>query len=143
MRPADTAPASSTADERRNPRKSGLDCQESAPLPNTVLLIDHDAIHSQPLIECLTTHRLGVDLCANIEQAAKKLRLIGGNYELVIVNISDVSQPWLRLLSLLRESVIESGVAVAPDVLCVSTAKYDALFELQIERMAGRLVYER
>lgn len=123
--------------------KSGSDCQESSARANTALLIDHDAIHRKPIIESLTSRGLGVDLYASVEQAAKSLRRIDREYELIIVNISDSSQPWLRLLRFLLESSFQSGVAVGPSLLCVSTTEYDELFEFQIEGLGGRLEYER
>jgi PleD family two-component response regulator len=142
MRPADKTRESASGNGPADHCKPGPACQESGARPRTVLLIDHDAVHAQRLIASLTTRRIGVDLCANIEQAAKKLRRIGGDYELVIVNISDASQPWLRLLRFLRESSIESGVEIGPRFLCVSTTEYNDIFEFQIGQMEGCLVYE-
>jgi hypothetical protein len=143
MRPSDTIPAPATCNGRPQLSKSGSDRREWSAHPNALLLIDPDGEHAHQIIQSLTARGLGVDFCINVRQAANRLKQIDGEYDLVIVNISDVSRPWLRLLRFLRESSIQSGVAVGPFLLCVSTAKYDALFELQIERMGGRLVYER
>ena len=123
--------------------KSAADYQEPSACGKTVLLIDYDAIHAKQIIEHLISRCHSVELFANVQAAAKRLRQNDGEYELIIVNISDGSQPWLRLLRYLLESSIHPGVAVGPSLLCVSTSEYDELFELQIEQLRGRLIYER
>jgi hypothetical protein len=139
----ETMPAHATCKGQPQPRQSRSDCQESGVRASAVLLADHDGMHAQQIIQSLRARGIGVDFCVRLQHAANRLKRIGAEYEVVIVNISDISQPWLSLLRLLRESSIQSGVKIEPQLLCVSTILYDAHFELQIERMRGRLVYER
>jgi PleD family two-component response regulator len=143
MRPADTTPALSSSNGQPHGCKSVSACQELSARTKTVLLVDHDAVHREQIIEILTSRGHRVDLYASVVQAAKCLRQIDAEYELIIVNVSDSSQQWIRLLRFLLESAIQSRVAVRPSLLCVSSTEYDELFELQIEQMGGRLEYER
>jgi len=95
------------------------------------------------MIAGLKTHGLRVEHCTTVRQTISKLQEPSCEYALIIVHISDACQPWLRLLHSLREVVFQSAKAVAgPLFLCVSTVRHDHLFELQIERMGARFVYE-
>ncbi len=117
--------------------------QEGPPPPHKALLIDDDSTHAHRVIECLPAFGLGVELCSTVKQGIIKLSRREAEYELVVLNVSDASQPWLRLLQVLHEAAFQSGRAIGPLYLCVSTVRRDHLFELQVERMGARLVYEQ
>jgi hypothetical protein len=144
MRPADTTPALVSSVRPLEHSKLSADRQGQPACSGTpILLVDHDQIHATSLIGALSTRGLAVEFCHTVREAAMKLRAPHGEYAVVIVNISDASQPWLRLLHGLHEASFQSGTPIGALCLCVSTVKRDPLFELQIERTGARLVYER
>src|ERR1700692_714414 len=112
----------------KNRKRFVLACQEQGPpppsqpthdlpptCPNKVLLIDHDSTHAEGLIECLAKQfSLGVELCPTIQQAVIKLSRRDTDYDLVILNVSDASRPWIRFLHALQESFTNSGRAYGP-----------------------------
>src|ERR1700730_8817786 len=103
----------------KNPKRLAQACQAQQPPPsqpvhdppvigpNKALLIDYDSVHAERLIECLAERRsFVVELCPTIQQAVLKLSRRGADYELVIVNVSDASRPWIRFLHVLQETFI-------------------------------------
>lgn len=111
--------------------------------PDRVLLIDYDESHARRLVEYLHLHGFLVDLSVGVVDATLRLKRHSAQYEIVILNVSDSSQPWLRSLHTLDEASRNSTFGVCPLFLCVSTVRREPLFELQIEQMGARLVYER
>jgi hypothetical protein len=142
MHPGDTTPAPDYPNGPANPAKSKTVCQDSPVCSQRILLIDSDEAHGRRLLEFLADRRLGVELLRTVQAAIGRLKQKGYQCDLVIMNVSDGSQPWLRRLEMLQEAVHECMTPAGPLVLCVSNAKRDHLFELEIERRGGRLVYE-
>lgn len=108
-----------------------------------ILLVDADEKHANQLCAALLARGLNVEHFAAIQPAISRFAQPSVAFDVVIVNVSDSSQPWLRQLEMLHEAAYESAAPVGPLLLCVSNVKRDELFELDIERMGGRLVYER
>jgi hypothetical protein len=108
-----------------------------------VLLIDNNKPHVEAVRARLRRHRVEVEVCADPAAVTGRLRRTGSRYEVVILNVSDHRQPWLRLLSKFREASLQAGNYPAPLFLCVSTGEQPVDFELRIERMGARYVCER
>ncbi len=108
-----------------------------------MLLIDKDPIHAERLTSRLGRQRLLIDRVATVAEGQSTLRMPESPYDLVIVNVSDNSEAWVRTIADLQQAVRESRKAWPPLILCVSTRKRDPQFELQIERHGARYVLER
>lgn len=108
-----------------------------------ILLIDDDPGHAARICGRLHTHSLQVEICSNAERAIPRLRRAGCEYEVVIVNVSSAREPWIRIVSKLQEASFQGGSYSWPLFLCVSTVERPAEFELRIERMGARYVFER
>lgn len=108
-----------------------------------VLLIDQDGPHAEHLVKLLRSRGLSVEECGTVSEATIRLKQPGAEYELVIVNVSDASQPWLQALDTLHEASSQASLGLGPRFLCVSTVTRGPWFELQIEQHGGRFVYER
>lgn len=144
MRPTDTTPAvPAFSNGHIDPSQPGPNCKESAACPGQVLLIDSDLSHAARLSECLRQNGLSVELSLGVSDAARRLKRADARFELLILHVSDPSQPWLRHLRTLNEASHQSGYSVGPRFLCVSRVRREPLFEFRIEQMGGRLVYER
>lgn len=107
-----------------------------------VLLVDTDQIHAECVRVGLGFHGLEVDVYLDPEQAAVRLRWAGNDYDVVILNVTSPSLPWVNILTKLQAACLESGVYPAPRFLCTSTTKRSPEFELRIERMGARYVFE-
>jgi hypothetical protein len=91
----------------------------------------------------LQFHALEVATCADPKQAVLLLRRTSGEYDVVIVNVSDQTVPWVRLLLKLQEACFLSNGYPSPMFLCTSTLPRSPEFQLQIERKGARYVVER
>src|SRR5262249_51268458 len=107
--------------------------QGNGPARGKALVIDQDRVHARLLTDSLAACGLNVELCSTVSQSAIKLSRRDSNYDLVVINVSDMAQPWLRILHALREAFGKSGKSDGPQYLCVSTKKRDPYFELEIE----------
>jgi hypothetical protein len=108
-----------------------------------VLLLDTDDTHAECVRIGLGFNGLHVEVFSDPEQAAKRLRMPGTDYEIVILNVSNVSLPWDDILAGLETACFQSGAFPSPLFLCVSRTKRSPEFELRVERMGARYVYER
>ncbi len=109
----------------------------------TVVLVDNDAMHAATLADrlrarqlMLTTHRAPAD-------ALQVLRREPSACDIVVVNVSDASQPWLAILRRLLEACASNSSPHTPLFLCTSRIKRDHQFQLALERLGARFVYER
>jgi DNA-binding NarL/FixJ family response regulator len=109
---------------------------------HTLILIDSDKVHAEGLAERLRARGLNVMRQAEPKSALSMLRRASTPCDLVLINVSNSSQPWLRTLRELQESGHSSSRS-HPLVLCLSTGKKDPQFQLALERMGARFVYER
>jgi DNA-binding response OmpR family regulator len=108
-----------------------------------VLLVDTDQQHAECVCLGLGFHHFETDLCLDPERAAVRLRRAADDYDVVILNVSNPSLPWVNILAKLQAACLESGASPAPLFLCTSTTKRLPEFELQIERLGARYVCER
>lgn len=127
--------------EQPDPTQWEKSCKERAPSSSQVLLVDYDPSHAWRLSECLRQNGLSVELCLRVADGSRRLKRAIAQYELVILNVSDPSHPWLRNLRTLIEASHASDRVVS-GFLCVSAVRREPLFEFQIEQMGARLVYE-
>lgn len=107
------------------------------------LLIDSDATHAQRLATRLETRKLKVEILSRPQEAVARLNRRDVPCELVIINTSDPSQPWIRTLGKLQVASRQSGSWPRPLFLCFSGRKREPQFELAIERMGARYVSGR
>lgn len=108
-----------------------------------VLLVDTDQRHAECVRGVLGFHGIEVDTYQDPEQAVARLRRSGNDYDVVILNVSNTSSPWVSILARLHAALHESGASPAPLLLCTSTTKQSPEFELLIERMGARYACER
>lgn len=101
------------------------------------LIIDHDLLHAERLIQELPALGLRPELVQTPAEAI--VRLLASRYDLVIINISERSRPWLSILDELHEARHEAP----PLFLCVSNHQLDPHFELAIESKGARYVFEQ
>ena len=107
------------------------------------LLIDGDRIHAMQMLRRLDSRSLRAHIIRDVEQAALALRSSSTPFRIVIVNVSDAAQPWLRNLEDLQDAACIGGRFSPPQFLCVSTRRYEPRFELEIERRGARYVFDR
>lgn len=108
-----------------------------------IVLLDFDNQHATALTERLRSHNLSVDVYVDPEAAIAQLRENDSEYEVVIINVSSRSVPWLKTLQKLDQACRRSGVRKQPLVLCVSRVQQQPELVLQIERTGARYVRER
>ncbi len=109
----------------------------------SVLIIDNDQMHSMEIANrlrarhlTLTTHRAPTD-------ALQTLHREPSTWDIVVVNVSDASQPWLAILRRLQEACANRSSPNTPLFLCTSRIKRDPQFQILLERLGVRFVYER
>jgi len=107
-----------------------------------LLLIDHDKTHSERLTETLRFHRLEVETCSDPQQAILQLRKRCGDFEVVVINVSDGSFPWFVTLQKLQDVCRRSDGRSASLFLCFSRTKKSTAFILRIEHLGARYVFE-
>lgn len=110
---------------------------------HNVLVIDDNSDLPEALTTWCKLRSLRVEWVRSTTEAARKLARRDSSYHLVLLNVSNPSLPWLRLLHALQEASSRSQRVIEPPYLCVSTVQKDLLFELRIEQMGARLVYVR
>lgn len=107
-----------------------------------VMLVDSDSEHAERVRRRLGVDAVAVDVNADPWEAMAELRRYSADYAVVILNVSNASLPWADTLTKLQEVCFQARVYPPPLFLCTSTAKRPPEFELRIERMGGRYVYE-
>ena len=107
------------------------------------LLIDQNPEHKQQLAVALTQRGLTVIHAAHIGEAIKYLRNPAHTYELAILVMGDRSQSWLTVLGNLQRAHGQTTLFEVPLFLCVSRLQLGPEFQLKIERMGARYVFER
>lgn len=106
------------------------------------LLIDGDAGYAERMIRGLKSRGLRLQLVHNAAEALPILQGRSVAYGLVIIDISDISQPWLTILDQLKDAGSNGGTLRKPSFLCISNRHLDARFELEIERKGARFVHD-
>lgn len=107
-----------------------------------VLLIDNNQGHAEHVSERLRSHALEVEVCRETQQAITRLRQASAEYEVIILNVSDAATDWFKTLAKLKDACSETGYYPSPLFLCTSSTKRLPEFELRIERVGARYVYE-
>jgi CheY-like chemotaxis protein len=107
-----------------------------------VLLVDIDKQHAERIRGSLVFRAREVDVFADPKEAAARLQQARADYQVVILNVSNVLMPWINILANLQAACFQSGVFPSPLILCTSTIKQSFEFQLRIERMGARYVYE-
>ena len=107
-----------------------------------VLIIDDDRNRAERLERELNQRRAATIYSATVREAVRKLKSRTASIDLVILSISDRSQPWLEILHTLQEASWQPGIGDFPLFLCISRLYFVADFQLQIERMGARYVTE-
>jgi DNA-binding response OmpR family regulator len=106
------------------------------------MLIDDDDMHAEALTARLRARGLNVDRYSNADRAFSALMHNRAHYDLTLINVSDSSRPWLRIVRKLQDACFSFGHHHTM-ILCLSTVRREPQLELQIERLGARLVYER
>lgn len=106
-----------------------------------ILLIDNDPVHAEGLIGRLRSRSLHIEWVRSTPEAVTTLRERPSQFDLVILDVSDPSQPWLNVLDRLQHAGRRYGWS--PLFLCVSNRQREPQFELAVERKGARYVYER
>lgn len=107
-----------------------------------LLLVDSDPQHAERVRGRVGFDTVEVEVVTDPKQAAAELRMGIADYAVVILNVSNASLPWIETLAKLQEACFQSGAYRSPFFLCTSATKRSLEFELRIERMGGRYVYE-
>lgn len=107
------------------------------------LLIDDDQVHAMQMVRRLDRRNLRARIIRDMGPAASVLRSSSTPFRIVIVNVSDEAQPWLKNLEDLQDAACIAGRFSPPQFLCVSTRQYEPRFELEVERHGARYVFER
>ena len=108
-----------------------------------VMILDNDAAHAALIAERLRPRQLLLTTHREPEDALEALRCTSTACDIVVVNVSDISHPWLAILRRLIEACASRSQSYTSFFLCTSRVKRDSQFQLSIERMGVRFVYER
>ena len=109
----------------------------------SVLLVDDDGDHAKELGRALTRRGVAVLRAANSRETIARLRNRAHVCDIVILCLADRKRPWLAVFHDLLQASREAGFSETPRFLCVSRIQFGSEFQLQIERMGARYVYER
>jgi ActR/RegA family two-component response regulator len=109
---------------------------------NRVLLIDENADNSQRLGLALAQRNLTVTRVSDVGEAIRSLRKPAFTYYIVILVMADRSRSWLTVLRDLQQAGRQTALFDVPLFLCVSRLQLGPEFQLQIERMGARYVFQ-
>lgn len=107
-----------------------------------VLLIDEDTTHAEEFGRRLAERGLTVIRAEGSGAAIAQLRNREYLCDLVILCMAHRSRPWLEVLRDLQHAGRQAGFREMPLFLCVSRLQLGIDFQLQIERMGARYVFE-
>lgn len=110
--------------------------------PSRALLVDPDPHHAQKVLHQLEKIGIAVDTCGDLRAAAARLRMSSTPYELVLVEISDRTKSWERIIHNLQEAAHQSHHQPTPFFLCISRSRTSPELRLALERKGARLAYE-
>lgn len=108
----------------------------------SALLIDDDRLHAMHIARELNQRGLITSYTASIWEAVRRLKCREAPFDLVVLTISDRSQPWLDILHQLQQAAWQPGISESPFFLCISRLSFGAEFNLRVEQMGARYVTE-
>jgi hypothetical protein len=108
----------------------------------SILLVDSDAIHARRFVQCLHGRGVLIEECQSPGDALNTLGRRADCYDLVVVNISDSSKPWERIIYELQEASAQSRRQEGPLFLCISCCRKPPQMQLMLERKGARVAYE-
>lgn len=106
------------------------------------LLIDEDSDHAQKVRYCLNAMGHVADICRDVPDAEVKLRCGGSDYELVIVDITNQTKAWRRLIRNLQETAHQARHHASPLFLCITRVRITPQLRLALEQIGARIAYE-
>ena len=107
-----------------------------------VLLIDSDADHSERLAHCLESAGIVTETVVQLSSAAQRLRQNGKQYDVVVVDISNPTKDWSRIVHDLQEVAYQSDRQLGPLFLCISRLRRSPELQLALERKGARVAFE-
>jgi hypothetical protein len=108
-----------------------------------VAILDNDVEHAATLAGRLRGRQLTLTTHGKLEDALQALRGDHPAWDIMVVNVTDASQPWLAILRRLQEACSSYSSPKTPLFLCTSKIKRHPQFQLLLERLGVRFVYER
>lgn len=108
----------------------------------SVLLIDDNPDHAEQVGIILAQRGFAVTRVVEIGEAIKRLQARPHALEIALLVIGDHSRPWFTVLHNLQEAAWHGAMPEVPFFLCVSKQDLGTDFQLRIERMGARYVYE-
>ena len=109
----------------------------------SALIIDSDQVHGMEIAERLRARQLTLTTHHDLKAALQAVHREPSAWDIVVVNVSDASQPWFAILRRLLEACASHCSPHTPLFLCTSRVKRDPQFQLALERLGVRFVYER
>jgi DNA-binding NtrC family response regulator len=110
---------------------------------SSILIIDKDQAHSIKVADRLRGRQLIPTTHRELKDALQALYREASAWDIVLVDVSDLSLPWLAILRQLLEACSSHSSPHMPLFLCTSRTKRDPQFQLALERLGVRFVYER
>lgn len=117
--------------------------QETIRFKTHVAILDSDSEHAEILADRLRGRQLTLTTHRKLEDALQALRREHPAWDILVVNVTDASQPWLAILRRLQEACSSYSSSQTPLFLCTSKIKRHPQFQLSLERLGVRFVYER
>jgi ActR/RegA family two-component response regulator len=104
-----------------------------------LLLIDFDEQFSSTLASAMKQHRHLITVCATSRRAIEAINLDGGNFEVVLLDLSlDRREDW-EILDHLCKRI--AGKTIAPAILCFSRIYRGVRMRLEARRRGARFIY--
>jgi hypothetical protein len=117
--------------------------QETIRSKPRVAILDSDLEHAATLANRLRVRQLTLTTYRKLEDALRVLRHHCATPDIMVVDVSDTSQPWLAILRRLQERCCDHSSTHTPLFLCTSRIKKHPEFQLSLERLGVRFVCER
>ncbi len=107
-----------------------------------LLLIDADLVHARELSALLAHRGIVIQHVLKCTDGAAALRQSLPQHDLVVVDLSERSHPWLTFLRKLRQALRNPTAGCGPLFLCISGLQWSVDFQILIERSGARYAFE-
>jgi CheY-like chemotaxis protein len=107
-----------------------------------LLLANLDSKHADCIRRDLADQGHEVDVCSRPEQAIARLRRKDADFEAVIFDVSNDRADWMSTLVQVQAACMQSEIYPPPCMICISRISRPPEFELRIEYMGARYVFE-